>query len=186
MICVNCRKGHVQKGPAVVPAEIRGEKFLVQMEEALVCEHCAHVTFDGRHMPEYMRLTADAYRSKHGLLTSVEIRDSRNRLQMTQEQFAGYLGVGAASIKRWELGQVQDKAMDGLIRLKADPEAARDNLKALERQVPEEHVLSSVHVHGIDLDLHYLSSQLYTRKPAMRVERLQIDSVFDNGDLLAA
>jgi hypothetical protein len=49
--------------------------------------------------------------------------------------FSDYLGVGNASVQRWEAGQVQDKAMDGLIRLKTDPEAARRNLRQLEQRV---------------------------------------------------
>jgi hypothetical protein len=56
---------------------------------------------------------------------------------MTQQQFSDYLGTGVASVKRWEAGQIQDKAMDELIRLKTDPGAARRNLRSLEKQVPE-------------------------------------------------
>jgi len=49
---------------------------------------------------------------------------------MSQEQFAKHLGgVGVASVKRWELGQVQDAAMNTLIVLRTDPLAAKLNLK---------------------------------------------------------
>ena len=63
----------------------------------------------------------------HGALSfdDKEIRARRMQLGMSQTQFGEYLGTGPASVKRWELGQVQDKAMDELIRLKTDPEAAR-------------------------------------------------------------
>jgi DNA-binding transcriptional regulator YiaG len=47
---------------------------------------------------------------------------------MSQRQFASYLGVGVASIKRWELGQIQDEAMNNLMVLKTDLAAARHNL----------------------------------------------------------
>ena len=65
-------------------------------------------------MPEYMRKVADAYRRDHGLYTSEEIKDIRGKL--TQQRFADALGVGVASVKRWELGLVQDKGNDKLIR----------------------------------------------------------------------
>ena len=83
-------------------------------------------------MPEYGRLLADKYRSAHGLLTSEELKERRERLSMSQAKFAEYLGVGIASVKRWEMGKVQESAMDALIRLKTEPEAARLNLKTVE------------------------------------------------------
>jgi len=98
---------------------LRGEKFLVEMM-ALVCPRCGYATVDGNDMPDYMRRVADAYRSTHGLLTSDEIRQTRMRLGMSQAAFAKHLRVGAASVKRWEMGKVQDASSDELIRLKTD------------------------------------------------------------------
>jgi putative zinc finger/helix-turn-helix YgiT family protein len=120
MICIKCGESSLESRAAVVPAEIKGEHFQVQMDKALVCPSCSHVMVDGKDMPEYMRLSADAYRRNHRLLTSDEIRGFRNRLGMTQDQFALYLNVGVASVKRWELGKIQAKAMDRLIRVMID------------------------------------------------------------------
>ncbi|HMF76405.1 MAG TPA: type II TA system antitoxin MqsA family protein [Bryobacteraceae bacterium] len=136
--CIKCGKSDMETRSASVPAEIKGEHFLVQMSKALVCPACCYATVDGRDMPEYMRLTADAYRRKHGLLTSDEIRALRGRLRMTQDEFASYLGgVGVASVKRWELGQIQAKAMDRLIRLMVDQWTARENSRTLSVITPE-------------------------------------------------
>lgn len=126
MICNKCRQVHLRKETADLAAEVKGEKLLVRMD-ALVCPKCGYATVEGRSMPEYMRLAADAYRQKHSLLTSTEIRERRITLRMTQEQFASYLGTGIASIKRWELGQIQDQAMDRLIRLMTEVEEAKNN-----------------------------------------------------------
>jgi hypothetical protein len=54
---------------------------------------------------------------------------------MSQGAFSEYLGTGVASVKRWETGKIQDRAMDELIRLKTDAKAARENFRALERLV---------------------------------------------------
>ena len=43
----------------------------------------------------------------------------------------GDLRVGVASVKRWELGLVQDEAMDELMRVKCDPKYGRESLEAL-------------------------------------------------------
>ena len=79
-------------------------------------------------MGEYALRISDAYRAKHGLLTSDEIKKRRTALGMTQEEFAAFLGVGPASVKRWELGKVQHNAMNRLMVLKTDPQAAHENL----------------------------------------------------------
>lgn len=54
---------------------------------------------------------------------------------MSQRDFAAFLGVGVASVKRWEVGLIQDEAMDRLIRLATDPQVARTNAEQLERRL---------------------------------------------------
>jgi hypothetical protein len=50
---------------------------------------------------------------------------------MSQEEFAAYLSVGVASVKRWELGKVQEKSTDDLIRIKCSLPSARRNVARL-------------------------------------------------------
>lgn len=64
-----------------------------------------------------------------------EIRRARESPGFSQQAFAEYLGVGEASIKRWELGSLQDKSSDDLIRLKTDPDYARRSLDQLCRRL---------------------------------------------------
>jgi hypothetical protein len=47
-------------------------------------------------------------------------------------------------VKRWELGSVQDRAMDELIRLKSEPATAKQNLEAVERQTNQPPISSEV------------------------------------------
>jgi putative zinc finger/helix-turn-helix YgiT family protein len=100
------------------------------------CDSCGYQTILNSQSDEFTRAVSDAYRCKHGLLSGDEIRELRTRLGMNQVEFADYLGVGSASVKRWESGQIQDKAMDNLIRLKAQPEQALHNYQALEARLP--------------------------------------------------
>ncbi|MCD8481573.1 MAG: nucleotidyltransferase domain-containing protein [Verrucomicrobia bacterium] len=64
------------------------------------------------------RQQGSAYRNRFGLLAPEEIIGFRKELELSQQRFADLLGVGVASVKRWEKGLVQDKAMDELIRAK--------------------------------------------------------------------
>jgi putative zinc finger/helix-turn-helix YgiT family protein len=99
----------------------------------LRCQECGFETVDSDQSVELTRLVSDAYRRAHGLLTGREICEKRGQLGMSQEVFAEYLGTGVASVKRWETGKIQDRAMDELIRLKTDARAARKNLQSLEQ-----------------------------------------------------
>lgn len=67
------------------------------------------------------------------LLTMDEIDRLRRNLKMTWPEFANYVFVGIATLKRWKRGEIQTQALDRLVRLRADPrflEAARMELHA--------------------------------------------------------
>jgi transcriptional regulator with XRE-family HTH domain len=86
-------------------------------------------------MGEPLRLAADDYRRKHGLLTSEVIRARREALGMSQAVFAEWVGIGVASVKRYELGGVQDAGIDKRIRVHTGITEAKDLLAALKRQL---------------------------------------------------
>jgi putative zinc finger/helix-turn-helix YgiT family protein len=87
---------------------------------ALACAKCGWITVDLQQADELRKRTADAYRKKHGLLTSDEIKAYRKLLRKTQREFAVWVGVGEASVKRWETYLVQDKSSDQLMRVKCE------------------------------------------------------------------
>lgn len=132
MFCMNCEH-ELERRFASIPAEVKGEPVVVEGMMVFLCPSCDYRTVRSEDMPEFMRRAADAYRREHGLLTSEEIRSRRSALQMTQEDFAGHLSVGIASVKRWELGQVQEKAMDSLIRLRTSWVDAEANFREIEQ-----------------------------------------------------
>jgi putative zinc finger/helix-turn-helix YgiT family protein len=134
MKCFECGKGRLKPAVADVTTTFRNENISVKTQVE-VCNRCGFQIVRGQDMGKFSLLVADEYRRKHGLLTSAEIRGRRERLRMSQEAFARYLGVGIASVKRWELGLVQDKAMNELMVLKTDPVRAAQNAKALSRRL---------------------------------------------------
>jgi len=84
--------------------------------EAYVCPECGLEAGTVDSAGKAQRAIADAYREKVGLLTSREIKSLRERLGMTQQQLAEAMGVGVASIKRWETGMIQTRSMDSALR----------------------------------------------------------------------
>jgi len=152
MKCFQCAKGTMHAHISKVSGEVRGEPFTVETE-AMVCDRCGFQVLTEEQSAGYTAAISDAYRRKHGLLTSEELREARKRLGFSQVQFAKYLKVGVASVKRWEAGLIQDEALDELIRLKTDLGSAWRNVRSLEaallvQQRPSPWGLATVHHPG--------------------------------------
>jgi putative zinc finger/helix-turn-helix YgiT family protein len=134
MKCFQCEKGKMVSQPTEMKAHVRGEEVPVRAE-AMVCRRCGFQVLTDEQSNAFTIASADAYRQKHNLLTTKELKEIRERLGMSLRAFAKYLRVGEASPKRWEAGLVQDEAMDELIRLKTDLSTARNNVVDLEAQL---------------------------------------------------
>ncbi len=103
------------------------DESLEVVVSAQVCKHCDEPLMDSSQMNVLRQAAADKYRDIHGLLTSKKISELRKKMDMSQRQFAEYLGVGEASIKRWETYYAQEVAMDEHIKLKCDKQFAEEN-----------------------------------------------------------
>lgn len=147
-ICPECCTGSLSVRLVTLPGSRNGEDFEVTVD-GIHCDNCGYKTVLNSQSGVFTRAVSDAYRIAHGLLTGHEMLELRTRLGLSQVEFAEYLGVGSASVKRWESGQIQDKAMDNLIRLKAQPEQARHNYQALEARLPD-HCGNMIVVFGDD------------------------------------
>ena len=122
MNCLRCDNHEfARKENAVIEQEFKGELLTVNAT-AMACTKCGWVTVALDQLDELRRRTADAYREKHELLTSDQIRAFRKLLRMSQREFAAFLRVGEASVKRWETWLVQEKGNDELIRTKFEKE----------------------------------------------------------------
>lgn len=129
MKCLRCDNDHFDKKRIRFPVELKDEMIEI-LTEAFVCSKCGESQMDSEQMNQLRKASADAYRKNHGLLTSNDISQYRKRLGMSQIQFAKYLNIGEASIKRWETYYIQDESQDDHIRLKCDEAYAE--LNALE------------------------------------------------------
>lgn len=116
--CGKC--GQKAMGLATVPyattIEHDGRSYRVEIPALTVpqCTHCQALSIDD----EADRQISEAFRREARLLSPEEIRRGREKLGLTQKQFASLLGVGEATVSRWETGaQIQQRAMDRFLRL---------------------------------------------------------------------
>ena len=95
--------------------EFRDESLTINIQTS-VCSVCKIEVGDLKQTAETQKTISDAYRKKVGLLTSKDIQLLREKTGLTQKQLADRLGIGIASVKRWEAGIIQTRSMDNLLR----------------------------------------------------------------------
>jgi putative zinc finger/helix-turn-helix YgiT family protein len=117
MICFKCNSEEFEVRETNIRQKFRGDDLDITTHVS-ACRACGWQTLGEGQANELRKLTADAYRLKHHLLTSFQIVLLREARGMSQQAFADYIGVGVASIKRWENGFVQELIYDRLIREK--------------------------------------------------------------------
>jgi len=85
-------------------------------DHAHVCSVCGMEVGTVEQTAKTQRAVSDAYRKATGLLTGEEIRENRTRFGLSQKALADRMTVGIASIRRWEGGIIQSRAMDKALR----------------------------------------------------------------------
>jgi putative zinc finger/helix-turn-helix YgiT family protein len=93
-----------------------GRAYRVEVPALTVpqCANCQAISIDD----DADEQISVAFRRAAGLLAPEEIRHGREKLGLTQKEFANMLGVGEATVSRWETGaQIQQRALDRFLRV---------------------------------------------------------------------
>lgn len=114
---IRCPRGHndLEAQKVVKETTFRGEHIEYEID-VYVCRECGIEIGTVDQAAQAQLAIAEAYKKKVGLLTSAEMKESRDRLGWSQKKLAQMTGLGISSIKRWELGTIQTKPMDSLLR----------------------------------------------------------------------
>ena len=107
--------GRMQLKSLTKELPIRGKRIKFRAQH-YVCPECGIEADDLGLAAKNQKALSDAYRSAVKLLTGEQIIEARKKMGWTQERLARAANVGVASIKRWETGQIQTKAMDDILR----------------------------------------------------------------------
>jgi putative zinc finger/helix-turn-helix YgiT family protein len=122
-VCDNSNELELIKGTKEVL--IRNKPITIDMEY-YKCSACGEefIVPDSENDP--LENAYRLYRAEHDMLQPEEIRSFRFKYGLTQGELAKLLGLGVASISRYETGKLQDEAHDKLIRLAMDPVKLRE------------------------------------------------------------
>ena len=119
--CPNCEKETEQKFiDKIEEIDIRGKMIPVHMEY-YQCEECGEDFEIPR--PDYDPLDAAyrEFRNRKGMAQPEEIKKFRKELGLTQKELSEILGIGIATLNRYENGALQSEAHDQVIRLCMQP-----------------------------------------------------------------
>jgi len=114
---MNCPNDHgsMRIKTATRGLTFRGKRVKFRAQH-YICPVCGIEADDLYFAAVNQKALSDAYRATATLLTGEEIIERRKKLGWTQEDLARAANVGIASIKRWETGQIQTRAMDDVLR----------------------------------------------------------------------
>ncbi|MDK2814582.1 MAG: hypothetical protein PWP18_495 [Thermoanaerobacter sp.] len=99
---------------------VRGDEIKA-LAKIRVCSVCGEELFDEELEEENIHKVYDIYRKKHGILSPEEIKSIRESYGLSQRAFAKLLGIGEASIARYETGALPEKSLSNMIMLLKDP-----------------------------------------------------------------
>lgn len=147
MNCPVCDRIHeVEERKRLADMIIKGEEVTYE-ERFYFCANASDEENEfeiGTMTNENLLNARNAYRVKHGLLTSNEIIEIREGYGLSQVDLARLLGWGEATISRYESKAIQDEAYDTMLRL------IKDNpLQALEFLKKNSNKFSGVKKHEI-------------------------------------
>ncbi len=95
---------------------IKGQNITME-SEIRVCAKCGEEILDEKLDNENLKRFYNEYRKNNGLLMPEEIKEIRQRYDISQSAFAKILGLGEKTITRYENGSLQDMAQNNLILL---------------------------------------------------------------------
>jgi len=120
-LCTNCEKeAEFERIVKKETLTVRGEPITVNVEYNS-CKECGDEVLNPAANHDPFELAYREYRQKHALLQPEEISSWRKAHHLTQGEFARLLGIGIATLNRYENGALQNESHEKLLRLAMDP-----------------------------------------------------------------
>jgi len=121
-ICPICEKENdLEFIDRVEDIAVRGENIPVRVEY-FKCLECGSEFEDPQSAYDPLEVAYHEYRIRHGMVQPQEIKQFRERFGLTQLELSNLLGLGGATLSRYENGALQDEAHNTMLGLAMQPE----------------------------------------------------------------
>lgn len=147
--CPNCEEETDQefiKNSQVIT--VRGESIPVAAEYFL-CKRCNGEYEEPREGFDPLDQAYREFRRRKGMLQPEEIKDQRKRLALTQKEFSIILGIGIATLNRYENGSLQSESHDQTIRFAMDADHLREMINNKRNKLPPETIERLINQPGL-------------------------------------
>lgn len=121
MQCARCEK-------EIAPELLKGQEVIVVRKEPITvdveyykCSECGEEYYVPSPEKDPFEMAYERYRDKHKMLQPAQIKSWREKHHLTQYQLAKLLGLGGATVSRYESGKLQDESHDTMLRLAMEP-----------------------------------------------------------------
>ncbi len=114
--CPSCMEEHEVKTVLVDESSVYKDEKVCYKAEYMLCDNTQELFASEQQLSQNDLNLKNAYRKKHGLLTSDEIVSIRSKYNITQSDLCLLLGWGGKTIARYEGHQIQDKAHDSILK----------------------------------------------------------------------
>lgn len=156
---------------------VRGEPITVR-SPLRICSECGNVMNDEELDDAILRKAYNEYRRRHGMLMPGEIREIREKYNLSQAAAAKLLGWSPATFVRYEGGALQSPSHDELLRkMRDDVEWVRD----LYRRNGDR--LSALQRRRLEQALNEIREPNYVEAMEEEIGRQNPESEFDPGKL---
>lgn len=108
--------------------KVRGEEIEI-LSKVAVCSVCGEELLEPYLDDQNLLKVFKKYAERHGLVTPGEIQRIRRKYGLSQALFAKILGVGKATIERYEVGALPTESISNLIKSADSPEVFRELLE---------------------------------------------------------
>jgi putative zinc finger/helix-turn-helix YgiT family protein len=121
VLCTNCeRETESERILKKEVFKVRGEAVDVNVEYTR-CKECGDVVLNPAANEDPFELSYREYRLKHSLLQPEEIEAWRKSRNFSQSELAKLIGIGVATLNRYENGALQNESHEKLLRLAMEP-----------------------------------------------------------------
>jgi putative zinc finger/helix-turn-helix YgiT family protein len=169
---------------------VRGENIPVHVEY-LKCAECESEFNDPNSTYDALDVAYREYRSRNSMVQPEAIKQFRERFGLTQIELANLLGLGGATLSRYENGALQDESHDTLISLAMQPEnllemieekpnilsaTKREKILTLLHKMTDEHERSFVSIY--ESRFGYYAQNIYSGYQSLNVSKLLSAMIF--------
>lgn len=116
VFCPFCEKEHEVQIVEFIAQDKIKDSLIQYISKAYECKITNELFEDGELLDKNLDEMREQYRIKNNLLTKKQIKDIRNKYNLTQEDLALILGLGVKTITRYETTAIQERAYDNLLR----------------------------------------------------------------------